>query len=93
MRTRHAAALAFVGWYLMIPPPHSNESDRAPLSEWSVYKTFESADLCHYFAAETASGMLEDPPADFAERFDGSFMVIFKQAECVSTDDPRLKEK
>jgi hypothetical protein len=92
MKPRHAAALALVGWYLMVPPSHSSESGPPTLSEWSVYKTFESADVCYYFRAETASGMLQDAPPDFAERFDGSFMNTFEQGRCVATNDPRLKE-
>ncbi len=93
MIPRHAAALALVSWYLMVPPPHSSESQPPPLSEWSVYQTFESADVCYFFRTGTASGMVQDPPPDFAERFDSRFMDIFKQAECVATDDPRLKSK
>ena len=93
MRPRHAAALALVGWYLMVPPPHSSESVPPPLSKWSVYQTFESADVCYYVRTGTATGMLQDPPPNFVEQFDGSFMNIFKHAECVATDDPRLKSK
>jgi hypothetical protein len=93
MSLRHAAALALLGWYLMVPPPNSNESEQPPLSEWSIYKTYESYDACFYFRAEIASGMLQDAPPDFVARFDGSFMDIFKQAQCIASDDPRLKEK
>ena len=91
-KLRYAAALALVGWYLMVPPPHSNESESPPLSEWSVYQTFESADVCYFFREETASGMLQDAPPDFVARFDGRFMDIFEQAKCIASDDPRLLE-
>jgi hypothetical protein len=48
---RHAAALALVGWYLMIPPGASSglsgkEALSAPLSEWRHGASFDSADHC-----------------------------------------------
>ena len=94
MNPRHAAALALVGWYLMVPPPYSERArSLLPLSEWSIYKTFESADACTFFREDVATGMLQDAPPDFVVQFDSSFMNIFQQAECVASDDPRLKEK
>jgi hypothetical protein len=55
MKLSHTAALALVGWYLMVPPqiplpggklgigaPDTN----APLSEWSILDTFDSATEC-----------------------------------------------
>ena len=51
MNLRHAAALALVGWYLMVPPMAHNEKDlqrrpAAPLSEWFIWNSFDSADAC-----------------------------------------------
>jgi hypothetical protein len=43
MKPRHAAALALVGWYLMAPP---NKKADAPLSEWTVGHTYDSAQAC-----------------------------------------------
>ena len=44
MNLRHAAVLALVGWYLIVPPPHSDKSrcgryadPCAPLSQWYFY--------------------------------------------------------
>ena len=91
-KLRHAAALALVGWYLMVPPPHSKRIRPAPLSEWSIYKTYESVDVCYYSRTGIASGILQDAPPDFVARFDGRFMDIFEQAKCIASDDPRLKE-
>jgi hypothetical protein len=43
MNTRHAAALALMGWYLMVPPVHQERSgeplhldSNAPISRWEV---------------------------------------------------------
>ena len=50
MNARHAAALALVGWYLMVPPPvpHSGlpvDLD-APLSKWGLFSIHTSAAEC-----------------------------------------------
>ncbi len=53
MALRHAAALFFVGWYLMVPPmtATSNESQVkdsriAPLRYWPLIEPYESLSLC-----------------------------------------------
>jgi hypothetical protein len=53
MKPRHTAALALVGWYLMIPPvidlKHKRryEADTdAPLSKWKQSGSYDSADAC-----------------------------------------------
>src|SRR5271169_4331710 len=43
MNPCHAAALALVAWYLMVPP---NKKDDAPLSEWTISRSYPSADAC-----------------------------------------------
>jgi hypothetical protein len=50
MRLRHAAALALMGWYLMIPPPGPHGPNVAvPLSQWSfvLVKRKEKIDHRH----------------------------------------------
>ena len=49
MKPRHAATLALVGWYLMVPPhdpdgQHANP--KGPLSQWHILASFDSADEC-----------------------------------------------
>lgn len=55
MNLRHAAALAVVGWYLMVPPPSVDPSTRlpttkpnldAPLKYWEKFQDFDSAQDC-----------------------------------------------
>jgi hypothetical protein len=47
VKLRHAAALALVGWYLMVPPVNQTPSGlwrvemKAPIREWNYY--------LHYF--------------------------------------------
>lgn len=61
MKPRHAAALALVGWYLIVPPPMPNKiadffygkyiptgfDTRAPLSNWwRVDSAYENQSTC-----------------------------------------------
>jgi hypothetical protein len=52
VKPRHAAALALVGWYLMVPPfskidqwGHPHADPGAPLAKWHFYN--ESRDFTH----------------------------------------------
>src|SRR5580693_7976473 len=56
MKSRHAAALALVGWYLMVPPmadqaltdlaqPRLIEG-AAPLSLWEIRRAYDTAEEC-----------------------------------------------
>ena len=52
MNLRHAAALAFVGWYLMVSPStlksYPNPVDKTqPLSRWQKARRFDSEHDCH----------------------------------------------
>ena len=57
MKPRHAAALAFVGWYLMLPPPRFDATPQnlpipgeantdAPFKFWDAEGSFDSASDC-----------------------------------------------
>jgi hypothetical protein len=49
MNLRHAAALALVGWYLMVPQPDAPgraPNVNAPLSQWNQMGAFDSASNC-----------------------------------------------
>jgi hypothetical protein len=44
MKLRHAAALALVGWYLLMPPAkHNGMPADVPLSRWRNFGAFDSA--------------------------------------------------
>jgi hypothetical protein len=98
MNLRHAAALALVGWYLMTPPPlfHSKvdvDLD-APLSKWTVYSAFDSAQECE--AEKVADFHLANQKALGDPTDDPKLRGVRDQlmtAQCIATDDPRLKEK
>jgi hypothetical protein len=78
----HAATLALVGWYLMLPIA----PDRyAPISEWAHVDSFDTAAECREEALQNIERVKkkgEKVEIDRAEAF-----------ECIATDDPRLKAK
>jgi hypothetical protein len=97
VKPRHAAALALVGWYLMVPPPviHSSvpvDTD-APLSKWGIFSAHDSAADCEQTLVafyKLAKTELVANPAD--ERYRIRFYQL-ESSQCIANDDPRLKEK
>jgi hypothetical protein len=88
MKTSHAAALALVGWYLMTPPP---DNLKAPISQWEINASYDTAEQCSleqgvYFN----TGMKQRKQKLGNLRAANEAML---RAQCIATDDPRLKEK
>ena len=89
MRSRHAAALALVGWYLMVPPmgrdyPMGNVD--APLTQWLKRPTtYRDKDECEH-VLDRHRRLINSKNKQTAVNF-------YKQAQCVSADDLRLKPK
>jgi hypothetical protein len=84
LKLSHAAALALVGWYLMVPPwarvaPRPDE--QAPVSKWSNTATFDSAAKCNEALAAHRQQEAHKNPGQ----------RIWISGKCVSTDDPWLK--
>jgi len=117
MKPRHAAALALVGWYLMVPPPHTVlqgvgegapliarpageegpsivqeevevPNPKAPLSQWSKEASFDTAKEC-----EAKRKANRRAYAGFYRGLRDYALTAAVSAQCVATDDPRLKEK
>jgi hypothetical protein len=106
MNLRHAAALALVGWYLMLPPTRFDSSKvfqlrpRAPLSEWETVSSFDSAKDCETARTnydlddlykQSQKPRYKDDLRPMLTRKDIS--ALMGVAVCIATDDPRLKEK
>jgi hypothetical protein len=99
MNLRHAAALALVGWYLMLPQVIHTANDNyaadydSPLSKWAVNTPFDSASPC----GATQSGTIMKGQRDMKKfrrnSLDWAIAQSLTQAQCISTDDPRLREK
>jgi hypothetical protein len=97
-KLRHAAALALVGWYLMLAPPYQDSSGHvgpdygAPLSKWINLRAFETADQCEAYkpiARKSLKSQIDaqsNKPTDYWPEVFSSFATT----QCVATDDPRL---
>lgn len=123
MKPRHAAALALVGWYLMVPPsPYRSDGDTRPLSQipisdWQTEHVYDSAQDCdqvlskwHKIAADVEkethefraaakknpkTGLLEAPglKTPLMSKTTPEQLWFYENADCIATDDPRLKGK
>jgi|SRR5271155_4713508 len=97
MKLLHSAGLALVGWYLIVPsfnPAALLISE--PVSEWNHWASYYSAKSC-----ESALNELKDEAFAQAQydcltdrsRSDLCHGDVAKEnSECISTEDPRLKE-
>jgi len=89
MKSRHLAALALAGWYLMLPHisrdfPKGNVG--APLSEWARRPvTYRDKDECEH--------VLDKQRRLTNARNRQTALNYYSNAQCVSADDPRLNKK
>ncbi len=101
MSIRHAAALAVVGWYLMLAPKTLDTplafDESAPLSKWSIVGSYDSASDCNEGRNYIPKGLLQLANGESDE---GKKNQLTQQAVslagaylCIATDDPRLKGK
>jgi hypothetical protein len=92
MNLRHAAALALVGWYLMVPPSTGGKLDtKAPLSQWINEGAFDRADDCE---SARANGAMSNAGSGTSEQEIKSLREMFAHGQCIASDDcRRLKEK
>jgi hypothetical protein len=83
MPVRHAAALLISGWYLMLPPTNGkNVTQGAPLEKWTNAGVYDSMEDCQNVIGRLQSGLRG---RESETRPDA--------AQCVASDDPRLKGK
>ena len=106
MKPRHAAVLAIVGWYLMVPPMNEITLNAlAPLSRWAIADSFDSASECRQALKQKkviADDEKKQRVAEDERRLQHSEppsanieqIAIEEQSRrsvCVATDDPRLR--
>jgi len=99
VKLRHAAALPLfaLGWYLMVPPRllsgSSAISDIPPLEQWQILHSFDTAKSCQDGLEVVVKGFKQDAnhkPNDAGASWKFQMM---SDAECIASDDPRLKSK
>ena len=89
VRGRHGLALGMLVWYLLTPPyvgPHKFDA-KAPLSKWYETVDFDSLADCQRYRAGTIKQYqkrLSEDPSDSR-----AHVELFKESQCVSSDDPR----
>ena|SRR6266478_8845086 len=95
MKTRHAAALALVGWYLMVPPSAFRFSDLAtglePLYQWLQIGSFDSANACEQGRRMMIDRFMTKLQRDSSDATAVHSLDAFYYSECVANDDLRLK--
>jgi hypothetical protein len=90
---RHAAALALVGWYLMLPPINDGTPEvTAPPSRWEILFPYDTARDCQISLSRIVGQTLVDLQKPMA-RDKENFVLRLSSGTCVASDDPRLKEK
>ena len=99
MTLRHAAALALVGfWLLMKPPTHKGNVDiKAPQKKWMVTGyVFDSSANCQAWRDRQLESMrknygkiLTKVPNALSQV--DELVTQYEASMCVSSDDPRLK--
>jgi hypothetical protein len=93
MKPQHAAALALLVWYLMLPSiaTDGRVHSMARLAQWRVDEKFDSAAQCEHMGdvlqhITVLARRAGDPPMELEIAAD-------HQAVCVANDDPRLNGK
>jgi hypothetical protein len=91
MKRHHAAALALVGWYLMVPG-----SDIAGFNYDDCHNAAVVVARCEVndnFETLAACKVALDAALREEAEIEGGTALLFDKAACIATDDPRLKEK
>ena len=103
-KSRHLAALALVGWYLMMPPdspkiPHDVDPD-IPISRWINVTGFDTEDSCEKALTDLQNSEQDPITLDKTgklKRLDKHDAALGKaraiNAACIESDDIRLKSK
>jgi hypothetical protein len=104
LKSRHLAALAIVGWFLMMPPdsakiPHDVDSD-TPISRWIVVTSFDTEDNCEKALTDLQNSQQDPVTLDKTgklKRLQKNDAALGKaravNAACLASDDIRLKSK
>jgi hypothetical protein len=94
MNFRYAAALAVVGWYLMMPPvylPEWRVDPHAPLPQWTIEGSFDTLQACE------RRELVKKTPSAALWEYDSRKLMVLKVQDifqlCIATNDPRLKKK
>ena len=100
----HLAALALVGWYLMMPPdspkiPHDVDTN-TPIARWITITSFDTDESCEKALTDLQNSEQDPITLDKTgklKRLDKHDAALGKaraiNAACLASDDIRLKSK
>ena len=92
MQLRHAAALALVGWYLLVPPVNGAGSiaSKAPIKHWTVLHWFGSEKACKEGLGNRDGLTTEMRDSGYAR--EGKVQTeLLLEAQCIDENDSRFK--
>lgn len=83
------AGSTLAGWYLIVPTTSKPTDLNAPLSQWKIWERYESSSdaKCKY----DLQGLREVLKLNLKIESPGK--EAFLAAQCIASDDPRLKSK
>jgi hypothetical protein len=91
MNLRHAAALELVVWYLMVPAPRYIG---IPMANWERRAVFDSKAQCESVATPRVRRLFGGGTITWTITNPGlNYDPNWNSPQCVSSDDPRFKEK
>jgi hypothetical protein len=106
MKLRHAAAIALVGWYLMVPPLQRGVccgliaygDPSIQIAKWQTLRVFTTQAECEQSTYKevrkrTAAAHQLAKAYGLSDRLEKEWKVAGTQAKCITSDDPRLKGK
>jgi hypothetical protein len=96
MSLRHAAALALVGWYLMVPPVVCDQNKciaepKAPFSQWHRSRRSVGSERECEQRRPNVRNAVDKAVTDLDNRVE--YDKALAAGLCVSADDPRLTGK
>jgi hypothetical protein len=93
VKARHAAALALLGWYFMLPPLAEGGASlnlNAPIGSWKIYQSFDLADQCERALLKYQRVGFQKFLARGANDSEKVVGLSLANGQCIATDDPRL---
>ena len=91
MNLRHAAALALVAWYLMVPP--SSDLASYLVYQWFQVGSFDSKNTCERGRRMMIDLFRADLQRDSSDTAAVHGFDALYYSQCLASDDPRLEGK
>jgi hypothetical protein len=94
MKLRHAAALALVGWYLMVPPVNQDTASvdsKAAVINWTKLEGKHETEKACAKARSDHNHLIEEIGGSGYARAKDAQTELVSDAQCIDEHDPRFK--